>query len=103
MAGTPLGVAAPALVPGARRVSTSTLHLPATSTRTRRSHGAFPLGGIVASVYSSRREADGNVTLAIGREVMRLDVTMSPAQARAMAAVLLRAACAADAQEGGAA
>ena len=99
MAGQCSGAPASVLAsPGARQASP--LHLPHATTRTRRSHGAFPLGGIVASVYSSRRECDGRVTLAVGRDTMRLDVSMSAAQARAMASVLLSAATAADAAVG---
>ena len=95
MAGQSLGASAPVpSLPGAspRR----TLSLAPGKTRTRHSHGAFPLGELIASVYSSRRESDGRVTLALGRDTLRLDMCMSPTQARAMAQVLTVAAKAAE-------
>ena len=97
MAGQSLGATAPATsLPGAS--SRRTLHLAAGTTRTRHSHGAFPLGELVASVYSSRRDREGRVTLALGRDTLRLDMCMSPTQARAMAQVLAVAARAAEAK-----
>jgi hypothetical protein len=97
MAGTPLGALAPATqaldAPAIR-----TLTLAPGSTRTRRSHGAFPLGDLIASVYSSRRDFDGRVTLSMGRAALRLDVSMTPDQARAMARVFEVAARAAAAK-----
>jgi hypothetical protein len=106
MAGQSLGALASPSGADTRRA----LQLAPGKTRTRRSHGAFPLGELVASVYSSRRERDGRVTLAVGRDTVRLDVCMSPAQARAMARVLDTAAraaeyalCGSAATEGGAA
>lgn len=95
MAGQSLGAPAPIpSLPGAspRR----TLNLAPGTTRTRHSHGAFPLGDLIASVYSSRRDRDGRVTLALGRDALRLDMCMSPAQARAMAQILTAAAKAAE-------
>ena len=97
MAGQSLG--APASPSGAQ--ARRTLQLAPGKTRTRLSHGAFPLGELVASVYSSRRERDGRVTLVVGRDSVRLDVCMSPSQARAMAHVLDIAARAAEAAESG--
>jgi hypothetical protein len=100
MAGQSLGATAPATsLSGAS--SRRTLHLVPGTTRTRLSHGAFPLGELVASVYSSRRDCDGRVTLALGRNALRLDVSMSPTQARAMARVLAIAAKAAEATQAG--
>jgi len=100
MAGTPLGACA--LAAGAAgTTATRTLTLAPGSTRTRRSHGAFPLGDLVASVYSSRRDHDGRVTLSVGRAALRLDVSMAPQQARAMARALEIAARVAEGQLGG--
>lgn len=92
MAGQSLRASAPSAGAPLRPI----LNLPGT-TRTRHSHGAFPLGELMASVYSSRREHDGRVTLVVGRETLHFDVCMSPAQARAMARILDAAAKAADA------
>jgi hypothetical protein len=97
MAGLAVGASAPFnLAPGAN--ARRTLHLPGGKTRTRLSHGAFPLGDLIASVYSSRRDSDGRVTLSVGRAALRLDVSMTPEQARAMARMFEVAARAAAAK-----
>lgn len=98
MAGTSLGAAAPANLHATAR-ATRTLTLAPGSTRTRQSHGVFPLGDFLASIYSSRRDHDGRVTLSLGRTAVRLDMSMTPEQARAMAGVFEVAARAAEAND----
>jgi hypothetical protein len=93
---------APALLNALRLV-------PTTTTRTRRHHGAFTLGGQLACVYSSRRSGQCyGVSFELGAGTLTLASTMTPAQARNMARALAAAADAAEdvqhqAQEGGAA
>lgn len=86
------------------------LHLvaPAT-TRTRRNHGMFTLGGQLAGVYSTRRGGQCyGVSFELGAGTLSLNSSMTPAQARQMARALLSAAAAVEtaqqlATEGGAA
>ena len=73
-----------------------TLRLPLSS-RTRRNHGVCLLGDELATVYSSRRAADGRaVTMTIGAGSVLLNGTMTPMQARALAQALAAAAAAAE-------
>lgn len=87
--------------------------LPPATTRTRRNHGAFTLGGQLACVYSTRRSGECNdVGFELGAGTLTLASTMTAVQARNLARALLAAAdaiesgqqaCAASSQEGGAA
>ncbi len=82
-----------------------TLHLVPASTRTRRNHGVFSVGGQMACVYSTRRTgACYGVSFELGAGTLTLASTMTPAQARCMAHALATAADACEiAQQGGAA
>ena len=113
MAGQHLGAPAPAASPSTLRAS-APLHLvpsasarSSASTRTRRHHGAFTLGGHLACVYSTRRaDACYGVSFELGAGTLSLSARFTPGQARAMARALLAAAAAVDAGaagEGGAA
>ena len=112
MAGQHLGAPAPAASPSTPRAS-APLHLVPSasgsraSTRTRRHHGAFTLGGHLACVYSTRRaDACFAVGFELGAGTLNLAARFTPGQARAMARALLAAAAAVDAGaagEGGAA
>ena len=113
MAGQHLGAPAPAASPSTLRAS-APLHLvpsasarSSASTRTRRHHGAFTLGGHLACVYSTRRaDACFAVGFELGAGTLNLAARFTPGQARAMARALLAAAAAVDAGaagEGGAA
>lgn len=112
MAGQPSGATAPTASPSTLRAS-APLHLvpsasgSSTSTRTRRHHGAFTLGGQLACVYSTRRaDACYGVSFELGAGTLSLSARFTPGQARAMARALLAAAAAVDAGvagEGGAA
>lgn len=96
MAGTPLGETSPNSSPQ------RTLHI-APSTRTRRNHGAFVLGGHLACVYSSRQASRCNgVSFEIGADTLTLAGAMTPAQARNLARALSAAADAADVVQSGA-
>jgi hypothetical protein len=75
----------------------------AASSRTRRNHGVFMLGNELASIYSSRRAADGlGVSMAVGCGSLVLTGSMTSTQARAMACALVAAAQAAEVQGGAA-
>jgi len=96
VAGTPLGASSPNLSPQ------HTLHL-VPSTRTRRNHGAFMLGGHLACVYSSRQASRCyGVSFEIGAGTLVVNGSMTAAQARGMARALAAAADAADQAGGGA-
>jgi hypothetical protein len=111
MAGQHLGAPPPASPrsPSSPTEQRQALHLVATcGTRTRRNHGAFTLGGQLACVYSSRRAGQCyGVGFELGAGTLTLASSMTPAQARRMAAALAAAADAAElahrGQEGGAA
>lgn len=103
MAGQPLGAPAPlsqavplsAPQPAPLRVLAAS--------RTRRNHGVFLLGSELATVYSSRRAADGRgVSMTVGSGSLVLTGSMTPTQARAMARALAAAAEASEAQGGAA-
>lgn len=81
------------------------LHLVnAGSTRTRRNHGAFTLGGQLACVYCTRRAGQCfGVAFELRGGTLTLESVMTPAQARRMAHALASAADAADLVQGGAA
>ena len=97
MAGNPIGATAPTSPAHSSAPQRAHLHAVAT-TRTRRNHGCFLLGNELASVYSSRRVADGlGVVVNVGNGPLMLTGSMSSSQARAMARALLAAANAADA------
>lgn len=103
MAGQPLGAPAPSSpsvpLPASQRPR---LRVAATS-RTRRIHGVFLLGSELATVYSSRRAADGQgVSMTVGSGSLVLTGSMTPTQARAMARALAAAAEASEAQGGAA-
>lgn len=92
MAGTPLGASSPTSSPQ------RTLHL-VPSTRTRRNHGTFLLGGHLASVYSSRQASRCyGVSFEIGAGTLVVNGSMTPAQARSMARALNAAADAVEQQ-----
>ena len=83
---------------------TRTLQLVPASTRTRRNHGAFTLGGQMACVYSTRRAGNCyGVSFELGAGTLSLSGAMTPAQARRMAGALTAAAAAAELAQGGAA
>lgn len=92
MAGLTLGESTPVVHPLAAVAQRPLIRIPS-STRTRRNHGVFLLGDELASVYSSRRQADGlGVTMTVGEGSLVLTGSMTPAQARAMARALVAAA-----------
>ena len=73
------------------------------STRTRRNHGTFVLGGHLACVYSSRQASRCyGVNFEIGAGTLVVNGSMTPAQARSMARALNAAADAIDQASGGA-
>ena len=82
-----------------------TRHLQGTaSTRTRRNHGAFNVGGQLACVYSTRRAGKCyGVSFELGAGTLLLASSMTPTQARQMARALSAAADAAELVQGGAA
>ena len=91
--GAPAPIASPSSLPASRR----TLQLvPTASTRTRRNHGAFTLGGgQLAFVYSARSAGKlYGVSVELGADTLRLAASMTVGQARAMARALLAAAAA---------
>lgn len=91
----------PATLPAPRRIP----HLVPASTRTRRNHGAFTLGGQLACVYSTRSAGKCyGVSFELGAYTLILSARMTAGQARAMARALSAAADAAEAvAQGGAA
>jgi hypothetical protein len=106
MAGQPSGAPAPNTSPSTSPAPLRSLHLVhAASTRTRRNHGAFTLGGQLACVYSARSAGKCyGVSFELGAGTLSLAARMTASQARAMARALNSAADAADAtqrQEGG--
>jgi len=104
MAGYPLGAHAHTSPTTTTRGPLHGLHLVPTTTRTRRNHGAFSLGGHLACVYSTRRAGTCyGVSFEVGAGTLTLASTMTPAQARNMARALAAAADAADLAQGGAA
>lgn len=103
MAGISLGAPSPDFALP-RNEAKRMLRLVPASSRTRRNHGVFLFGGELASVYSSRREADGlGVILTVGQGPLTLTGAMTPTQARGMASALQAAAAAFEARQGGAA
>lgn len=90
MAVQPVGASSPRLVSlAARQVVTS---------RTRRNHGTFLLGGQLAGVYSARGAGKCyGVSFELGAGTLSLAARMTASQARAMAQALLAAATAAEA------
>ncbi|MFT3818279.1 MAG: hypothetical protein QM750_11705 [Rubrivivax sp.] len=95
MAGYPLGASSPNPTPQ------RTLHL-VPSTRTRRNHGAFMLGGHLACVYSTRQASRCyGVSFEIGAGTLVVNGSMTPAQARQLALALAGAADAVDQQQPG--
>lgn len=107
MAGQPLGLSAlSSPVPAATttQAQRAPLHLVGSTTRTRRNHGAFNLGGQLAAVYSTRRGGQCyGVSFELGAGTLQLAAGMTPAQARQMARALTSAADAAELVQGGAA
>lgn len=108
MAGHPLGATAPISSVPTSAPQSAPVRVMAAS-RTRRNHGVFMLGNEVASIYSSRRVADGSrvpdglgVILSVGSGSLVLTGSMTATQARVMARVLVAAAAAAEAQGGAA-
>jgi hypothetical protein len=104
MAGPFTGTSAQAL-PYSNVTPRQQLHLvqPAT-TRTRRNHGAFNLGGQLACVYSTRRGSQCyGVSFELGAGTLTLKSAITSAQARQMARALIAAADAVDQAQGGAA
>lgn len=97
MAGQSLRATAP-LSPSSFLASPDAPRRVLAASRTRRNHGVFLIGDELATVYSSRRSADSfGVSMTVGNGALVLTGSMTPAQARAMAAALNAAACAADA------
>ena len=105
MAGQSVGVRTPEpLSPSLPGGQARALHAVHASTRTRRHHGAFTLGGHLACIYSTRRaDACYGVSLELGAGTLSLSARFTPGQARAMARALLAAAAAVEQVEGGAA
>lgn len=103
MAVTTQGAHAPS-VSASHTAPRRTLKLVPGSTRTRRHHGAFTLGGQLACIYSTRRAGQCyGVSFELGAGTLTLASSMTPAQARCMARALEAAADAADVRTGGAA
>lgn len=97
--GAPAPLSSPVPLPAPQRAPLRVM----ASSRTRRNHGVFLLGSELASVYSSRRAADGQgVCMTVGNGSLVLTGSMTPTQARAMARALTAAASAAEAQGGAA-
>lgn len=108
MAGQPSGLSAhTSTVPASPtpQAQRAPLHLVGTlTTRTRRNHGAFNVGGQLACVYSTRRAGQCyGVSFELGAGTLLLSSSMTPTQARQMARALSAAADAADLAQGGAA
>ena len=105
MAGLPSGPSAHLSPSPSSNTRPRTLHLvPAATTRTRRNHGVFSVGGQMAGVYSTRRTgACYGVSFELGAGTLTLASTMTPAQARCMAQALASAADACEIAQGGAA
>jgi hypothetical protein len=90
MAGSPLGASSPNSSPQ------RTLHI-VPSSRTRRNHGVFVLGGHLACIYSARRASRCyGVSFEIGAGTLVVNGSMTAAQARGMARALAAAADAVD-------
>lgn len=102
MAVFPMGAAAPAQSPSALSADPQAPRraapvLAPASTRTRRLHAAFAFGPVVASVHTTRRDAEPrSTTLTLADGTHAPSVAMLPAQARQLARALLDAAEAAD-------
>ena len=98
MAGTTPGAHAPTSL-ASPTAPTVALHLVQDrSTRTRRNHGAFHIGGQLACVYSTRRAGQCyGVSFELGAGTLTLAGAMTPGQARTMANALAAAADAAEA------
>lgn len=95
MAGSTLGAHAPAFP--AAGPAASRPH-----SRTRRNHGAFTLGGLLACVYSTRRAGlDRGVSFELGGSELLLRGSLTPTQARHLAQALSAAAAAAELTAGG--
>lgn len=109
MAGIPSGTHAHTSPIDTSRAPLHALRLVPPSTRTRRNHGAFTLGGQLACIYSARRAGVCyGVSFELGAGTLTLAGAMTPSQARHMAQALMAAADAAEgtqrqAQQGGAA
>ena len=104
MAGQSTGALAPLSLESLPAPQSAPHRVMATS-RKRRNHGVFLLGDELATVYSSRRVADGQgmgLGLTVGNGSLVLTCSMTPTQARAMAYALAAAATAAEAQGGAA-
>lgn len=72
------------------------------SSRTRRNHGTFVLGGHLACVYSSRQASRCyGVSFEVGAGTLVVNGSMTPAQARSMARALNAAADAVEQVSGG--
>lgn len=96
MAGSTLGARSPAPFP-AMTAAESRPH-----SRTRRNHGAFTLGGLLACVYSTRRSGqERGVSFELGGAELLLRGSLTPLQARHLAQALGAAAEAAEAAAGG--
>ncbi len=92
MAGIPLGTSVPNPTPQ------RTLHL-VPSSRTRRNHGAFMLGGHLTCVYSARQASRCyGVSFEIGAGTLVVNGSMTAAQARQLARALASAADAVEQQ-----
>lgn len=109
MAGQPSGAPAPTPSPTSPAAPRHPLHLvpittasTGTSTRTRRNHGAFTLGGQLACVYSARSAGKCyGVSFELGAGTLSLAARMTAGQARAMARALMAAADATEAASAG--
>lgn len=105
MAVQPLGASAPASPSASQTPATPAgarrqpLHLVQTSsTRTRRNHGTFMLGGQLAAVYSARGAGKCyGVSFELGAGTLTLADRMTASQARAMAQAMVAAAVATEA------
>lgn len=99
MAGQTLGAPAPSS-PLPPSVPKRAPYLVPTSTRKRRNHGVFMLGGQLACVYSARSATRCyGVSFELGAGTLTLASSMTPGQARAMASALTAAADAAQATQ----
>lgn len=86
--------------PGLQRPAPHLVH----TTRTRRNHGTFMLGGQLAAVYSARSAGKRfGVSFEVGAGALSVDARMTAGQARNIATALLAAAAAVDGAQGGAA
>jgi len=86
--------------PGLQRPAPHLVH--STSSRTRRNHGTFLLGGQLAAVYSARGAGKRfGVSFEVGAGALCVDARMTAGQARNIATALLAAATAVDGTQGG--